>query len=165
MWMIRAFRSKRIGCWRGSQFCSLHNTVQCNLTMHHNPTEKNHCTFFLLYSIHSKIMVWFQIVIIGDYDESKPVVDRVDVTSESFTIADMREAVKNKCAPNLNYLASNQLEVYPPETKVPIPAGTDRCDPQLTVASYLLEGKGQRFIVVASAKQQQQQQTQELYGE
>ena len=101
--------------------------------------------------------VWFELVISGDdYYESQPVVDHVHVTTDDFLIADMRDAVKTKCAPDLNYLASNRLEVYPPETKVPIPAGTDRCDPQLTVASYLLEGKGQRFIVVAPAKQQQQ---------
>ena len=73
--------------------------------------------------------------------------------TSDYTIYDFSKAVKNEFPNLLIHVDSGQLDVYPPGTAVPVPDGTDPCDPESTVVSNLKEENGKRFIVVAPSQQ------------
>ena len=98
--------------------------------------------------------VWFKLISGDDYTH-----DFVS-TNDDCDIAEFRRAVKDACMFHLAHTDANRLKVYPPETTVPVPVGTENCDPEQTVVNYLIEGKG-TFIVVAPSKLKQEQQ---IYG-
>jgi hypothetical protein len=97
--------------------------------------------------------VWFQLVI-GEEDKSNRTVAAidVDVTTSDFTIFDFSKAVKNESGPLLNHVVAMQLDVYPPGTAVPVPVGTDPCDPRSRVSDHFVADED-TFIVVAPSQQ------------
>jgi hypothetical protein len=76
----------------------------------------------------------------------------IDVTTKDFTIYDFSKAVKIEIPNLLNHVVAMQLNVYPPGTAVPVPVGTDPCDPRSRVSDHFVADED-TFIVVAPSQQ------------
>ena len=99
--------------------------------------------------------VWFQLIV---------VIDDKEFPSTSVTLkdddcmADLRDAVKDACKNQLQYVAAMKLKVYPPGTVVPVLADTEPCPVRDKVSKHpMAPGNGNCYIVVAPSRYQQQQ--------
>jgi len=90
--------------------------------------------------------VWFQLFL-GDAGLSPIYV----TLTENDVIADLMEAVKIKCGDDLQGVSSARLRVYPPETQVPVPEGTNdpTLDPGLVVHLNWGASSKNAFVIVA----------------
>ena len=116
-------------------------------------------------------LVWYRLVIIGDDAESNSTVndnieernrpdDHIIMTTNDFTISEMKKAVKKECEPHLNYLAPRQLQVYRPGTAASVPDGTVPCPIGSNVSDHATTPDN-GYIVVAPSRARESQQAQD----
>ena len=102
--------------------------------------------------------VWVQLYLRNEssnvYEKGDPIPIEISEVTYGGVIAGLRGVVKKRLKPKLDHASEDEIFVYPPRTKVPIPNGVVYLEGDVNVNKYSSHaGLGTPLIVVAPSRQ------------